>query len=86
MAENSYKFFCNRDCMFFPCHTDVDEDNFNCMFCYCPLYSMGDKCGGRFTYTPQGIKDCSACSFPHHPESYGVIQKRLADNISEKQK
>jgi Zn-finger protein len=29
------------------------------------LYVLGEKCGGNFTYLPNGVKDCSACMVPH---------------------
>lgn len=76
MSKN-YSYFCHKDCEFFPCHKGADMDDFNCLFCYCPLYAMGRECGGRFTYTPDGIKDCSACLYPHRRENYDSIIKRL---------
>ena len=33
-----YAYFCNRECEYFPCHKGADPENFNCLFCYCPLY------------------------------------------------
>lgn len=69
----NYEFFQNRACEYFPCHSGADAENFNCLFCYCPLYALGDRCGGNFTYTPGGIKDCSACLRPHKRENYSNI-------------
>ena len=77
-TEN-YKFLCNRDCEFFPCHKVSDPDSFNCLFCYCPLYALGPACGGSFTYTERGIKNCSGCAFPHRRENYGRIIGRYAE-------
>lgn len=74
----SYRFFQNHECEYFPCHKCSDGENFNCLFCYCPLYALGDKCGGAFTYTEQGIKDCSACMNPHRPENYDAIMEKMA--------
>ncbi len=74
--KNSYKFFCNKECEFFPCHKVKNENEFNCLFCYCPLYLMGDKCGGNFIYK-HGIKDCSNCLLPHEPKNYEYITKKL---------
>ena len=71
-----YQYFSHRNCEFFPCHEGADPDKFNCLFCYCPLYSMGD-CGGTFTFTANQVKDCSACLFPHMPEHYSHIIARL---------
>ena len=79
MEENkkySFKFFCNKDCQFFPCHQTKDPDNFNCLFCYCPLYALGDKCGGNFKYLESGIKDCSNCTLPHKRENYEYITSK----------
>ena len=53
-----YAFFSNKECEYFPCHAGADPENFNCLFCYCPLYALGDKCGGNFRMTETGIKDC----------------------------
>ena len=72
-AMKNYKFFQNRQCEFFPCHERVAEDRFNCLFCYCPLYALGDQCGGCFSYTETGIKDCSNCIRPHIRENYEDI-------------
>ena len=47
--ENSWKFFENRDCRYFPCHSGLTD--FNCLFCYCPLY-LADPCPG----TPKTLK------------------------------
>ena len=74
----SYRFFQNKECEYFPCHKCSEEENFNCLFCYCPLYALGDQCGGAFTYTEQGIKDCSACMKPHSPEKYDAIMEKMA--------
>lgn len=72
-----YKFFQNRECEFFPCHTGVAEEDFNCLFCYCPLYALGNGCGGSFCYTDQGIKDCSNCIRPHIRSNYDQIIDRM---------
>ena len=77
----NYDFFQNKDCEYFPCHKCVDPENFNCLFCYCPLYALGDTCGGNFTYTEQGIKDCSNCLRPHKRENYPVITGEMCKII-----
>ena len=50
-----------------------DEEFFNCLFCYCPHYALGDKCGGNFKYIEEGIKDCSDCLVPHKENGYAYI-------------
>lgn len=74
-----YKFFQNRQCEYFPCHSGVDPEQFNCLFCYCPLYALGHQCGGNFHYSETGEKDCSACLRPHRPESYENILARYPE-------
>ena len=76
-----FKFFSHKECEYFPCHKVKDSENFNCLFCYCPLYLLGDKCGGNFTYTKDGIKDCSNCLIPHKKENYDYITGRLQEYI-----
>ena len=70
--ENNYSYFENKECKYFPCHKNGGE-KFNCMFCYCPLYALGDSCGGNFVYTEDGTKDCSDCCIPHNEKGYSYI-------------
>ena len=81
MSEN-YKFFCHKNCEFFPCHKTDKPDEFNCLFCYCPLYALGKNCGGNFKYTGKGIKDCSNCMLPHNKKNFDYIMKKFSE-ISE---
>ena len=74
-----YAFFQNRECEFFPCHKGADPENFNGLFCYCPLYALGRKCGGNCSFTESGIKDCSGCLVPHRRENYGRIIARFGE-------
>ena len=75
----SSRFFQNRDCEHFPCHEGIAEEDFNCLFCYCPLYMLGKQCGGRFFYTEKGVKSCKNCTFPHHKENFGQITGRFQE-------
>ena len=70
-----YAYFQNSACPYFPCHEKANREFFNCLFCYCPLYALGGECGGDFSYTPDGVKDCSACMLPHEPGGYNYIVK-----------
>lgn len=76
-----YSFFCHRDCEYFPCHTTEDPENFNCLFCYCPLYALGPDCGGNFSYNERGIKDCSHCLLPHQRDNYGYITAKFQEIV-----
>ena len=68
--KNSYKFFENFSCKYYPCHK---LNEINCLWCYCPLFYF-EKCKpGR----PVKKKDCSKCLYPHKPENYDKIIKRL---------
>ena len=84
IVKNNHTFFENTECEYFPCHK-ADNEEFNCLFCYCPLYALGDKCGGNFTYTETGIKDCSNCIIPHSANGYEHIMSKLSE-ISETDK
>ena len=75
-TEN-FKFFQNMDCEYFPCHKTENPDEFNCLFCYCPLYALGRDCGGGFEYTEKGIKNCTNCLVPHKKENYDRIIEKL---------
>ena len=81
-----FAFFCNKKCERFPCHTVENEDNFNCLFCYCPLYWLEEKCGGGFSYLMSGIKDCSKCTIPHEKENYGQVTEKLIEWMRERLK
>ena len=43
--DKEYAYFSHKKCEYFPCHKGADPEDFNCLFCYCPLYALGDKCG-----------------------------------------
>ena len=65
-----YMGFSNRACEFFPCHpteTFRSPEEFNCIFCVCPLYWL--ECPGTYTEITDADgtlrKDCSACKLPH---------------------
>ena len=71
--QDSHRFFENKSCRYFPCHS-VSGD-FNCLFCYCPLYHM-ENCPGNPRYTEKSgkrIKVCTDCGFPHKPENYDRV-------------
>jgi len=80
MTETRYfSFFQNRRCEYFPCHEGVPEEEFNCLFCFCPLYALGRRCGGAVDYTEAGCKDCTHCTLPHWRENYGVILEKYGE-------
>ena len=81
MSEKHYSFFQNRECEYFPCHKGADPETFNCLFCYCPLYALGKKCGGNFRYNEKGFKDCTNCSFPHRKDNYEKVIGRYGEII-----
>ena len=83
--SNSYRYFSNKDCEFFPCHK-LDGEFFNCLFCYCPLYTLGDACGGNYEYLPNGIKSCMKCTIPHSEKGYEYIMSKTDKIIEMAQK
>lgn len=78
----------NRECEYFPCHSGIEESEFNCLFCYCPLYGLKSACGGNVQYLDNGIKDCSKCRIPHEKSGYEYIQsyKEQLLELGKKQK
>ena len=58
-------------------HTECD---YFCMLCYCPLYTLGEDCGGNYTYTSKGAKNCKACNIPHNGDSgVRLVRSRFDD-------
>ena len=79
--NNKFMFFQNKGCPYWKCHTGVADEDFSCLFCYCPLTWL--ECPGPFTvFTDKhGHKrrDCSACNLPHNglERSWKFIQRWL---------
>ena len=76
LKTENYKFSQNKKCEFFPCHKSKNTEEFNCLFCYCPLYMLKDQCGGNFKYK-NGIKDCSYCTLPHDKGGYDHVMSKM---------
>lgn len=77
----NYKYFKNEKCEYFPCHPIEEDGFFNCLFCYCPLYSLGSECGGNFTWSEKGVKNCSSCSIPHGKAGYDHVRSKIGEVI-----
>ena len=84
--DKEYAYFSHKKCEYFPCHKGADPEDFNCLFCYCPLYALGEDCGGDFVYLKNGIKDCSDCLKPHLKENYAEILAHFSDIVKLTQK
>lgn len=78
--KNSYKYFENTDCKFYPCHKGIEH--MNCLFCYCPLYRIKDCPGNPEFIEREGkvIKNCTNCTFPHKEENYDIVISVLKKN------
>ena len=74
-----FSFVQNLKCEYFPRHKTSKPEDFNCLFCYCPLYALGDKCGGNFRYSEKGVKVCTDCIFPHIRANYGKVVERYPE-------
>lgn len=75
--ENSYSFFENRECKYFPCHKGLED--FNCLFCYCPLYHR-ENCPGNPRFIEKDgkmRKVCTDCTFPHQPDNYKIMIREI---------
>lgn len=79
-TSDHYKFFQNKECEYFPCHKIENVEDFNCLFCFCPLYMLKDKCGGNFKYT-SGVKDCSDCTITHRRKSHDYVMSKMAEIV-----
>lgn len=75
--ERRFSFFQHRACEYFPCHKGVKEEEFNCLFCYCPLYMLGEQCGGNFEILSDGTKSCMHCVMPHVRSNYDRVIGRF---------
>ena len=75
-------FFSNSECPYFPCHEGEDTENFNCLFCYCPLYALGPQCPGSYRYLDNGVKDCSDCLLPHQGEGFAAVVREHWPQVS----
>lgn len=82
-CEQGEFFFQNLKCPHFPCHTGVDKTEFNCLFCYCPLYALGSECGGNFVYTKKGYKNCVNCVVPHVRDTGAALVKERFKELAE---
>ena len=78
-------FFTHKDCPWYPCHEGPEE--INCLFCYCPLYTLPD-CPGNPEWIkrkddPSGppVKSCAKCTFPHRRENYGKLMETIRERI-----
>ena len=84
--KNSFRYFENRECKYYPCHNGMEE--MNCLFCYCPLYFLPDCPGTREQIEKDGkiIQSCLNCDYPHRPENYGNMMRFLKAAIQNTQK
>ena len=83
--EHSHQYFKNQDCQYFPCHQGMEGEEFNCLFCYCPMNPYED-CLGKSRYIKRSngkvVKDCSGCTFPHEPRNYQMIMDFLKKKLN----
>lgn len=80
--KNSFRYFENRECKYYPCHRGMEE--MNCLFCYCPLYFLPDCPGTREQIEKKDgriIRSCVNCDYPHRPENYGNIMRILKETL-----
>lgn len=71
-------------CENYPCHKNSNP-NFNCKYCYCPLFDKKCKIvGGNpiFPYSKtEKIKDCSECDLPHSLNFENVLRSLKENDI-----
>ncbi len=54
-----------------------DGGELNCLFCYCPLYALGSRCGGDYKITDKGVKSCASCTVCHGRDGYERVMDRI---------
>ena len=59
-SEKHFQFFSNSKCEYFPCHSTNDPENFNCLFCYCPLYALEINAAETLPILPGGLRIAAA--------------------------
>lgn len=76
----NYKFFTNKQCEYYPCHSNTDE--LNCLFCYCTAYNDVSCPGisiGSGVYIKnkigKSIKDCSNCTLCHDINNFTIFSE-----------
>jgi|WetSurSiteA1Bulk_404760.scaffolds.fasta_scaffold106620_1 Zn-finger protein len=86
--EYSHRFYQNKNCEFYPCHKGVDDKEFSCLHCYCPLMCQDDCIGiqsgyGKLIEGTNGklIKDCSGCTIPHEKKNYDLMMNEITKFI-----
>ena len=74
--DEKFKYFVNKECEYYPCHENVPEEKWSCLFCYCPLYLI-DDCGGNYSILDNGVKNCMDCTLPHQRQNWEYIVNKL---------
>jgi len=77
LASLSYQTYTNKECEFFPCHKGIKDEEFNCMFCYCPLYFI--ECPVNVPLLSNGLKDCMECTVTHRGKRAWIIVRKYLD-------
>lgn len=65
-------------CKYFPCHTFLFKELFDCTFCYCPIYPCNiANTGGKWIEDKDGNKiwDCTDCTVVHDRDVVKRIKK-----------
>ena len=59
-------------------NSDSFINNTDCKYFPCHK-TLGDACGGNFTYMENGVKNCTDCMVPHTRNAVQYILKRWPD-------
>lgn len=73
--KNNYKFFQNKTCRFYPCHSNISKPN--CIFCFCPLFNTEECIVIKILKGKNKKSVCESCSFPHIAHNYDIIIRKL---------
>lgn len=70
--KNSYKFFENLGCKYYPCHSGIKKGEFNCLYCFCPIFVVCKR------HSKSG---CEFCKVPHDKGSYKFMMLELNNMV-----
>lgn len=76
---------CNKNsCQYFPCHSGIPDNEFDCRFCYCPFY---EECSARSNFVFGGywlplpdngrVFACEKCIVAHIKKNADFIEKLI---------
>ena len=76
--EDSYRYFENHACVYYPCHKGIEH--MNCLFCFCPLYLRKD-CPGNPRFFEKNGKEIKIIFQRHVMNCRKNIYQNMVDIV-----